>query len=164
MTGLGYLVEKGFVEADYAMSEGYSGNYISMGNKGVLWAEVEVMGRSAHGSTPHKGVNSFERMNAIVNELGKLKSKILKRKTRYNMRDTISKKPSFVMGGFLEGGVKVNVIPGMTKFSIDRRLIPEENIEIAKKEIEGVIKKFNARYKQKPPSGRAEEWKERGSS
>ncbi len=146
-TGLGYLVEKGFVKADYAMSEGYSGNYISMGNKGVLWAEVEVIGKSAHGSMPHKGVNSFERMNAVVNELEKLKSKILKRKTRYNMRDAISKKPSFVMGGFLEGGVNVNVVPGMTKFSIDRRLIPEENIEIAKKEIEGIIKKFNAGYK-----------------
>ncbi|MDP2980617.1 MAG: M20 family metallopeptidase [Candidatus Omnitrophota bacterium] len=146
-TGLGYLVEKGFVKADYAMSEGYSGNYISMGNKGVLWAEVEVIGKSAHGSMPHKGINSFERMNAVVNELEKLKSKILKRKTRYNMRDAISKKPSFVMGGFLEGGVNVNVVPGMTKFSIDRRLIPEENIEIAKKEIEDVIKKFNAGYK-----------------
>jgi succinyl-diaminopimelate desuccinylase len=146
-TGLGYLVEKGFVKADYAMSEGYSGNYISMGNKGVLWAEVEVIGKSAHGSMPHKGVNSFERMNAVVNELEKLKSKILERKTRYNMRDAISKKPSFVMGGFLEGGVNVNVVPGMTKFSIDRRLIPEENIEIAKKEIEDVIKKFNAGYK-----------------
>ena len=146
-TGLGYLVEKGFVKADYAMSEGYSGNYISMGNKGVLWAEVEVIGRSAHGSMPHKGVNSFERMSAIVNEFEKLKSNILKRKTRYNMRDAVSKKPSFVMGGFLEGGIKVNVVPGMTKFSIDRRLIPEENIEIAKKEIEDVIKKFNAGYK-----------------
>jgi succinyl-diaminopimelate desuccinylase len=134
-TGLGYLVEKGFVKADYAMSEGYSGNYISMGNK------------SAHGSMPHKGVNSFERMNALVNELEKLKSKILKRKTRYDMRDAISRKPSFVMGGFLEGGVKVNVVPGTTKFSIDRRLIPEENIEIAKKEIKDVIKKFNAGYK-----------------
>ncbi|MBU0759127.1 MAG: M20/M25/M40 family metallo-hydrolase, partial [Candidatus Omnitrophica bacterium] len=34
-TGLGYLVDKGLVRADYAMSEGYSGKYISMGNKGV---------------------------------------------------------------------------------------------------------------------------------
>jgi acetylornithine deacetylase or succinyl-diaminopimelate desuccinylase len=146
-TGLGYLVEKGLVKADYAMSEGYSGNYISMGNKGVLWAEVEVTGKSAHGSMPHKGVNSFERMNALVNELEKLKSRILKRKTRYNMRDAISKRPSFVMGGSLEGGVKVNVIPGTTRFSIDRRLIPEENIEIAKKEIKDAIKKFNTGYK-----------------
>jgi len=146
-TGLGYLVSKGLVMADYAMSEGYPGNYISIGNKGVLWAEVEVIGKSAHGSMPYKGVNSFERMNMLVNEFGKFKTKILKRKTRYNMRDAISKKPSFVMGGFLKGGVKVNVVPGITKFSIDRRLIPEENIEAAKKEIKDVIKKFNARYK-----------------
>jgi len=85
-TGLGYLVGKGLVKADYAMSEGYSGNYISMGNKGVLWAEVEVIGKSAHGSMPYKGVNSFERMNMFANELEKLKNKVSKRKTRYNMR------------------------------------------------------------------------------
>lgn len=146
-TGLGYLVSKGLVKADYAMSEGYSGNYISIGSKGVLWAEIDVVGKSAHGSTPHRGVNSFERMNMLLNELGRLKSRILKRKTRYNMRDAISRNPSFVMGGLLEGGVKVNVVPGMTKFSIDRRLIPEEDIETAKKEIKDVVKRFNLRYK-----------------
>src|SRR3989338_2113943 len=96
--GLGYLVSKGLVKADYAMSEGYSGNCISIGNKGVLWAEVEVIGKSAHGSMPYKGVNSFERMNMLVNELVKLKNKISKRKTQYNMRDPVSKNPSFVMG------------------------------------------------------------------
>jgi succinyl-diaminopimelate desuccinylase len=146
-TGLGYLVKKGFVKADYAMSEGCTGNYISMGNKGVLWSEIDVIGRSAHGSMPYKGVNSFERMCLLVNELEKLKSKILKRKTRHNMKDAISKSPSFVMGGLLEGGVKVNVVPGLTRFSIDRRLIPEEDIETAKKEIKDVIEKFNAKYK-----------------
>ncbi len=146
-TGLGYLVNKGLVKADYAMSEGCSGNYVSMGNKGVLWAEVEIIGKSAHGSTPHKGVNSFERMNMLVNEFGKLKNKISKRKTRHNMQDGVSKSATFVMGGFLEGGIKVNVVPGSVKFSIDRRLIPEENINAAKKEIEAVIKKFNAKYK-----------------
>jgi succinyl-diaminopimelate desuccinylase len=145
-TGLGYLVSKGLVKADYAMSEGYSGNYISIGNKGVLWAEVEVIGKSAHGSTPYKGVNSFERMNMLVNELVKLKNSISKRKTQYNMRDPVSKSATFVMGGLLEGGVKVNVVPGIARFSIDRRLIPEENIGAAKNEIEAVIKKFNTRY------------------
>jgi len=146
-TGLGYLVARGLVKADYAMSEGCSGNCISIGNKGVLWAEVEVVGKSAHGSMPHKGVNSFERMNMLVNELEKLKNKISAKKTKYNMRDAVSKSPSFVMGGFIEGGGKVNVIPGITKFSIDRRLIPEENINAAKMEIEDVIKKFNNKYK-----------------
>jgi len=146
-TGLGYLVDKGLVKADYAMSEGYSGNYISTGNKGVLWVEIEVIGKSAHGSMPYKGVNSFEKMNALINELEELKIKVLKRKSRHDMRDMLSKNPSFVMGGFLEGGGKVNVIPGVTKFSIDRRLIPEENIKHAKKEIEDVLRKFNNKHK-----------------
>jgi succinyl-diaminopimelate desuccinylase len=146
-TGLGYLVSRNLVRADYAMSEGYSGNYVSIGNKGVLWAEIEVIGKSAHGSMPYRGINSFERMNMLVNKLEKLKNKISKRKTRHNMQDPLSKSPSFVMGGFLEGGVKVNVVPGITKFSIDRRLIPEENIDAARKEIVDVIRKFNNRYK-----------------
>ncbi len=147
MTGLGYLVTKGLVKADYAMSEGYSGNYISIGNKGVLWAEVEIIGKSAHGSMPHKGVNSFERMNLLVNDLVKLKNRIEKRKTRYDIRYTDSKSASLMMGGLLEGGVKVNVVPGIIRFSIDRRLIPEENLKAAKKEMENVIKRFNARYR-----------------
>jgi len=146
-TGLGYLVSESLVKADYAMSEGCSGNYVSVGNKGILWAEVEVIGKSAHGSMPHKGVNSFERMNMLVNEFEKLKNKIFAKKTKYNIRDAVSRSPSFVMGGLVEGGGKVNVIPGITKFSIDRRLIPEENISAAKTEIENVIKKFNDRYK-----------------
>jgi len=149
-TGLGYLVGRGLVRADYAMSEGYSGNNISTGNKGILWAEIEIKGKSAHGSMPYKGVNSFERMNILVNELEKLKKKILKRKTRYDMQENVSKNPSFVMGGFLEGGAKVNIVPGVTKFSVDRRLIPEEKISAAKKEIKDVIKRFNRRYKDSP--------------
>ncbi|MDP2922036.1 MAG: M20 family metallopeptidase [Candidatus Omnitrophota bacterium] len=146
-TGLGYLVDEGLVRADYAMSEGYSGDYISIGNKGVLWADIEVIGRSAHGSTPHKGVNSFERMNLLVNELVKLKNRISKRKTRYSMRDAASRSATFVMGGMTQGGIKANVVPGVTRFSIDRRLIPEENINKAKEEIAVIIKKFNRRYK-----------------
>lgn len=146
-TGLGYLIQKNFVRADYAMGEGYARNYISMGNKGVLWAEITIGGKSCHASIPHKGVNAFERMLVLGRALENLKKRIIKRKTKYPMRDTISRSPTFVIGGLLEGGVKVNVVPGMAKFSIDRRLIPEESIDVAKKEIEEIIKKFNSSYR-----------------
>lgn len=147
MTGLGYLVEKGLVKADYAMSEGGCEDCISIGNKGVLWAEVVVKGKAAHASMPHKGVNAFERMVKLAIEFSRLNKKISKRRTKYEMRDRVSKTPSFVMGGLLEGGVKVNVVPGMAKFSIDRRLIPEEDPELVKKEIEQVIKIFNRKHR-----------------
>ena len=146
-TGLGYLVQKGFVKADYAMSEGYSQGHVSYGNKGVLWAEVTVNGKSSHASMPHKGVNSFERMTELASRLMKLKDKVSGRKTRYHMRDPVSKSPTFVMGGLLKGGVKVNIVPGESTFSIDRRLIPEENIKDAKEEIIKLVKRFNDMYK-----------------
>jgi len=146
-TGLGYLVRKGLVKADYAMSEGYSSEYVSIGNKGVIWAEVTVKGKASHASMPHRGVNAFERMAILWSELEKLKKRIERRRTRFNMRDAVSRRPSLVMGGLLEGGVKVNVVPGIVRFSIDRRLIPEENVNLARKELEKVIKRFNARYR-----------------
>ncbi len=146
-TGIGYLIEKNLVKADYAMSEGYSQDYVSVGNKGVLWAEVSVKGKASHASVPHKGVNSFERMIELAFELQKLKKRIFRRKTRYDMRDSISKHSTFVMGGLLEGGVKVNVVPGLARFSIDRRLIPEEDVIVAKKEIGRIIKRFNKKYR-----------------
>ena len=146
-TGLGYLVRENLVKADYAMSEGYPGNHVSVGNKGVLWAEVLVRGKSCHASAPHKGVNAFEKMTALAVKLEKLKKRVIARKTRYQMRDDVSRHATFVMGGVLEGGVKVNVVPGEAKFSIDRRLIPEESAAEAKKEIESVIRRFNKIHK-----------------
>ncbi|MBU1853584.1 MAG: M20 family metallopeptidase, partial [Candidatus Omnitrophica bacterium] len=146
-TGLGYLVHRNLVKADYAMSEGYAQDYVSIGNKGVLWAEVTVEGSASHASMPHRGVNAFERMVELVNEMEKLKKNISGRKTRYDMRDTVSRGSTFVMGGLLKGGIKVNVVPGVAKFSIDRRLIPEEDVGAAKKEIESLINRFNRTYR-----------------
>lgn len=146
-TGLGYLVQYGFVKADYAMSEGYSQDYVSHGNKGVLWAELTVNGKASHASMPHKGVNSFERMTELTSLLMHLKKKISRRITQYHMRDPVSKSPTLVMGGVLKGGVKVNIVPGESSFSIDRRLIPEENIKDAKDEIITLIRRFNNVYK-----------------
>ncbi len=151
-TGLGYLIKKGLVKADYAMSEGYSGNFVSMGNKGVLWAEIIVKGKASHASIPHKGINAFERMIGLASEFKKLQKRIIARRTRYRMRDSISRHPTFVMGGSMEGGVKVNVVPGTARFSIDRRVIPEENISMAKREISSVINRFNKRYRDSKAS------------
>ncbi|MFH1479317.1 MAG: M20 family metallopeptidase [Candidatus Omnitrophota bacterium] len=141
--GLGYLVKKGLVKADYAMSEGYSGEYLAIGNKGVLWAEVVVKGRSSHASLPHLGVNSFERACKLVELLKRLQKRLSKKKTRFDIKDTLARVPTLVVGGFSSGGEKVNTVPGETMFTIDRRLIPEETIGSAKKEIRDVVRNFN---------------------
>jgi succinyl-diaminopimelate desuccinylase len=147
LTGLGYLIQNDLVKADYAMSEGHSGINVSMGNKGVLWAEVFVKGKASHASSPHRGVNAFERAVELAGEFKKLIKKISRRKTGYSMIDDISRKPTFVMGGILQGGIKVNIVPDTVRFSIDRRLIPEEKAMDAGNEIREVINRFNDKHR-----------------
>jgi len=142
-TGLGYLVQRGLVRADYAMGEGYAGSNVSVGNKGVLWAEILVKGKASHASMPYRGVNAFEKAVELAVELKKLIRGISKRKTVYSTIDELSKSPSMVIGGILEGGVKINIVPDMVRFSIDRRLIPEEKVDSARKELTAVVDRFN---------------------
>ncbi|NQT06254.1 MAG: M20 family metallopeptidase [Candidatus Omnitrophica bacterium] len=140
MTGFGWLVKEDKIRADYGLSEGYTGKCISCGNKGIMWARIECRGKSAHASVPYKGVNSFDAMIEAANALKKLRVRIKKRKTAFKMKNDRDRFPSMVLGGELEGDNKVNMVPSRVSFSIDRRLIPEENLSSAKREIEDVLK------------------------
>jgi succinyl-diaminopimelate desuccinylase len=59
--GAGWMVEHGGIKPDYALvMEGGEGRRIGCGHNGVVWLEVSVHGRAAHGSVPHEGVNALE--------------------------------------------------------------------------------------------------------
>ncbi|MCX5716233.1 MAG: ArgE/DapE family deacylase [Candidatus Omnitrophica bacterium] len=144
-TGFGWLVKNGLVKATAGISEGYSNNFISIGNKGVYWFEVEVIGKSAHGSMPYKGINAFEHAADLAQEFKNLKAKIEKKKSRFMTKDSRDRFPTLMMGGEVLGGCKVNVVPEEVVFSVDRRLIPEETRETARRQVREVIKKFCAK-------------------
>lgn len=146
-SGLEYLLKKHLVKADYAIGEGFEDDYVAIGNKGILWLEIEVLGKSVHSSAPYRGENSFENMVAVATELDKLKKRLAQRKTRYGTKDKRDKFPTLVMGGQLKGGHKVNIVPDSSAFSIDRRILPEEDLEKVKKEIEQLVK--NVRIKNR---------------
>lgn len=140
--GFGYLVRSGYIKADFGIGEGYHNNFASYGNKGMLWFNVEVLGRSCHACEPYNGVNSFEKMLVVAGELIKLKEKIERRTTKYGTKNPRDKHPTMVLGGELWGGRKTNIVPDISTFTIDRRLIPEENIKDAKAEVFEVIKRL----------------------
>ncbi len=85
-TGVGYIVEEGLVKPDYAIVAEPSGlDLIWIGNKGAVWLLVEVFGRQAHGSTPWKGVNAFEKMVELAYKMiHELKPKIESKKSKYD--------------------------------------------------------------------------------
>jgi succinyl-diaminopimelate desuccinylase len=141
-TGFGYIVKKGIVKPDYAISEGDNNKFISYGNKGLVWFKIDFKGRACHSSQPYKGVNAFVKMIDVVNELEKLNRKISKRKTRFSVKYQRDRASTMVLGGEISGGVKINIVPDSCTFMIDRRFLPEEKLCNVKKEVMDTIKKL----------------------
>ena len=146
--GTGYLVEKVLEKIpEYVIIPEPSGLDTPWhGHKGALWAEVRVYGKTAHASTPWKGINAFTAGARLALELEKAYSVLLSnRRTNYKITP-----PDAVYSTFMIGGVagvpegKTNQVPGEFRFTIDRRLIPEETVENAKAELEGLVKWISA--------------------
>ncbi len=136
--GTGYLVEKGLSKPDYVVVAEPSGaSRMWIGHKGAVWAEIVVEGKPAHGSTPWLGVNAFEGMVEVARRfIEELKPRVESRKSKYTYDMPGGEKATMMIGGKVRGGDKVNQVPGVASFSIDRRVIPEESAEEAWREIE----------------------------
>lgn len=145
-TGVGYIVENEIVKPNYVIVAEPSGiNNIWIGNKGLVWFLIEIYGKEAHGSTPWRGLNAFEAMVKLAYRImNELKPKIESRISKYEYEVLEGKKATINIGGEVKGGVKTNVVPGYYAFTIDRRVLPEENIENVKKEIIEFIEKVRS--------------------
>jgi succinyl-diaminopimelate desuccinylase len=138
--GTGWLVKNAPIRPDYAVvMEGGEGNAVCCGHNGVVWLEVTVHGRAAHGSKPEAGINALEKMSALVVALDDHKRQ-LERRTfvtpeRKVMRPTINVGGVFASG---EGG-KINTVPALARFSIDRRVLAIETVASAEKELRAVL-------------------------
>jgi succinyl-diaminopimelate desuccinylase len=139
--GTGWVAEHGKLKADYAVvGEGGEGSAVCCGHNGVVWLNVHVQGKAAHGSTPEKGVNALEKMSALVLAFDDYKRRLARHKFRtpdgHIMHPTVNLGGVFAPG---EGG-KVNTVPAAASFSIDRRVLPVENIRTVERELRLFIK------------------------
>jgi len=145
-TGFNWLLENHFIKAHIGISEGYSKNFVAIGNKGIIWAKIVVKGKPAHASRPRNGINAFEISTRISSDLLNLSKKIAKRKTKYPTEKKVDKFATMVIGGKAESGQKVNVVSDTSYFTVDRRILPEENVKKILDEITGIVKKYEKIY------------------
>lgn len=139
--GTGWIAKHGRLRADYAVvGEGGEGDAVCCGHNGVVWLNVHVHGRAAHGSTPEKGINALEKMSALVLAFDAYKRRLAGRKFR--APDGSSMHPTVNLGGvFSPGdGGKVNTVPAAASFSIDRRVLPREDVRTVERELRQFIK------------------------
>lgn len=147
--GTEWVTRHGRLRADYAIvGEGGEGDHICCGHNGVVWLNVRVHGRAAHGSTPEYGINAFEKMAALVLALEDYKRVLAKRK--FHSPDGLVRTPTLNVGGVFaagEGG-KINTVPAAASFSIDRRVLPDETVAAAERDLRAFLKKAAAQIPQ----------------
>jgi succinyl-diaminopimelate desuccinylase len=149
--GAGYVVRQRLVNADYAVvCEGAAGTRVGCGHNGVLWLEIEILGKSAHAANPSDGINAFEAMADLVNKLQDFKEKLDTPMRRYRNFTGVGRSPTINIGGVFGGseGDKVNTVPAKASFSIDRRILPNETVEQVEKELRLFIDQATGKQNQ----------------
>ena len=138
--GAGWLVRKVPLQADYVIvMEGGEGRAIGCGHNGVVWLNVTVHGRAAHGSTPQRGINALEKMSALVLALQEYQARLARR--TFHTPAGLVMHPTINVGGVFAAaaGGKINTVPAGASFSIDRRVLAVETIAAAERELRAFL-------------------------
>ena len=147
--GAGWLVDHAPIRPDYAVvMEGGEGPAVCCGHNGVVWLEVTVHGRAAHGSMPERGINALEKMSALVLALGDYKTKLARRKFKTPEGKVMV--PTINVGGVFGcgEGAKINTVPATATFTIDRRVLAMENHVAAEREVRAALAAAAAKIPQ----------------
>ncbi len=111
--------------------------FVSIAGLGAIHLDIIVKGKSVHSGLSHLGENAVENAVSLMNALLELKKKVVVRKSAVSAHPEtgLDKMTSRLNINMVHGGTKVNIVPDECVISVDRRLIPEENIEEARNEI-----------------------------
>ena len=133
--GMGWLVEQGLLQGDAVIiTEPFGPDGVGIGHKGAIWGEITVHGKQAHGSAPQLGVNAIELMASYLSHLEEhLRPQLEQRVTDYgvtpdNPRATLS-------FDTIRGGHATNIVPDRCTVTFNRRLVPGEDLDSARREL-----------------------------
>ena len=154
--GVGYLAERGYFSAPRVhhviIPEPLGVDRICLGHRGVWWAQVETLGRIAHGSMPFLGDSAISHMAAFLHLLETdLQPRLRQRKTAEPVEPPGARWSTLninaVHGGEREqrywrdasgrpqGDLPTPVVAHSCRAVLDRRFIAEEDLDAVKQEI-----------------------------
>jgi succinyl-diaminopimelate desuccinylase len=125
------------VSGAYFFSLDSSFGYVSIAGLGALHVDIKVRGKSVHSGLSHLGENAIEKATLLIQALLGLKHRVEQRKSSVATHpDTkLNRMEARLNINMIKGGIRTNIVPDECFISVDRRLIPEENLEDARKEL-----------------------------
>jgi acetylornithine deacetylase/succinyl-diaminopimelate desuccinylase family protein len=130
--GMEYLRKSGKVRPDALILGAQTENNLIVAERGVMWARIATKGRAAHAGNPGAGDNAILRMMRLVGALSSYYDKALATRVSGAMKSTVNI-------GMFHGGHNTNVVPSACTVEIDRRLLPDEKVKDAFRELKQVI-------------------------
>jgi acetylornithine deacetylase len=125
------------VQADAAVVTEPTELELAVAHKGFVWSEVEVSGRSAHGSRPHLGVDAIVKSGPVLTALGQLDAELDARP------HPLLGRPS-VHASVIEGGVELSSYPARCVVGLERRTLPGETSDDIERELAELLARCRA--------------------
>ena len=109
--------------------------------KGVVRWIISTKGKAGHSSRPEKGQNAIYDMMDLIQAI---KNDLIP--SYQNIKHRLLGSPTLSVG-CINGGIAVNIIPDRCSIEVDRRLLPRETSDSAKREILELINKLKEKNK-----------------
>ncbi len=120
------------VQADAAILTEPTELEIVIGHQGFVWAEIEVVGRSAHGSRPHLGIDAIVKAGPILTALGALNHALHERTHPLLGRGSIH-------ASLISGGVELSSYAARCVIGLERRTLPGERCADIETELDLIL-------------------------
>lgn len=139
--GADYIAKNG-PKTKYAVVGEPTSLEIHNGHRGLIWIEIKVTGKYAHGGTPDQGINAIEKMNSVITAIvEKLLPEIRKRAHPITG-------PALLNLGHIRGGTQPSTVAGDCILQFDRRWLPEESQAEAMQEVRDLLSRLMAEDSQ----------------
>ncbi len=105
---------------------------IGIAHRGFVWVEIEVLGKAAHGSRPHLGVDAIFRTGPVIAALEAYSTDL-----QALAHPLLG--PPLLHASLVAGGSEMATLPDRVLLSVERRTIPGETPAGVQAEIEAVL-------------------------
>jgi acetylornithine deacetylase len=111
---------------------------VAVAHRGFVHVEVETIGRAAHGSRPHLGIDAIAKMGHVLVGIEELDRRLRANPTHPYLGS------GSVHASLVEGGQEFSSYPARCVLQAERRTIPGESVALAQSELREILEGASA--------------------